>query len=264
MDGEHSPLIRFSRNVFSQNGEDGVVEEILRSLNLLENPGWCVEFGAWDGKFFSNTFRLVKDFSYSAVYVEADEEKFEDLLKTASQFPRIIPLQARIHHLPNHESSLDEILSKTPIPKEFAVLSIDIDSFDLEIWQSLQRYNPVIVIIEINSSVPPGIIWWNSQKTPGNTFSATLMVGESKNYQLVCHTGNLIFVRSDAFETLRKIYNFPPFPEQLFLFSSEWMKNESDPNIQIRELKRVLKEWIASKIPLTRFIKRIQKSRILD
>ena len=55
----------FKKNVYSQNGEDGILEEILKKLDLRKN-GWCCEFGAWDGKRGSNTFNLVKN--YSSIY----------------------------------------------------------------------------------------------------------------------------------------------------------------------------------------------------
>ena len=34
----------FKKNVYSQNGEDGILEEILKKLDLRKN-GWCCEFG---------------------------------------------------------------------------------------------------------------------------------------------------------------------------------------------------------------------------
>ena len=33
----------FKKNIYSQNGEDGILEEILKKLNLKIN-GWCCEF----------------------------------------------------------------------------------------------------------------------------------------------------------------------------------------------------------------------------
>ena len=53
-------FINFKKNIYSQNGEDGILEEILKKLNIKKN-GWCCEFGAWDGKHGSNTFNLVKN-----------------------------------------------------------------------------------------------------------------------------------------------------------------------------------------------------------
>jgi len=49
------PLQAFQANVTSQCGEDGV---IARALELIgDRDGWCVEFGASDGREASNTTR---------------------------------------------------------------------------------------------------------------------------------------------------------------------------------------------------------------
>ena len=49
---DQGSLRLFRRNVYSQNGEDGVLDEIFRRLS--KNSGWFCEFGAWDGRYGSN------------------------------------------------------------------------------------------------------------------------------------------------------------------------------------------------------------------
>jgi hypothetical protein len=51
------------------------------------------------------------------------------------------------------EGILDTILDQTDIPIDFDILSIDIDSYDFQVWKSVQTYSPKFVIIEINSSI---------------------------------------------------------------------------------------------------------------
>jgi hypothetical protein len=196
------PFNKFSENKYSQNAEDGIIAEILErlELNIAKNL-WCVEFGAWNGILNSNTFALVEK-GWHAVYIEGDLKGYGDLLKTAKKYSKIIPIEAFVERHSNEPNSLDNILAKTNIPKDFNLLSIDIDSYDCEVWESLSNYLPKVVIIEINSSVPPGIIWRHTDKTPGNTFTATLNVGKKKGYKLVCHTGNLIFVRNESSHAL--------------------------------------------------------------
>jgi hypothetical protein len=54
-------LNKFGKNKYSQNGEDGIIEIILSKLNIYNfDKCLCVEFGAWDGKLYSNTFNLVE------------------------------------------------------------------------------------------------------------------------------------------------------------------------------------------------------------
>ncbi|MGB6797821.1 MAG: hypothetical protein WBE48_14975, partial [Xanthobacteraceae bacterium] len=47
-------LKKLERNVYSQNGEDGVVEWVFSKIRPRHRI--CVEFGAWDGRNLSNTF----------------------------------------------------------------------------------------------------------------------------------------------------------------------------------------------------------------
>lgn len=190
---------RYKKNVFSQNGEDGIIEEILKRLNLEDN--WCCEFGAWDGKHLSNTFNLVTK-GYKTVYIESDEKKFNDLLKTAEEYPNIIPINKMVGI---EENSLDDILSETEIPKEFSLLSIDVDSIDYQIWDSLKNYNPIVVIIEIHSGIFPLSTEWIHDDEKGINSTCFLPVynlGLSKGYTFLLHNGNMFFIRNDYFDKL--------------------------------------------------------------
>ena len=73
---------KYKKNFYSQNGEDGIVLEILKRLKLNLRNKWCCEFGAWDGIHGSNTFNLIKKKNYNAVYIEGDIKRYQDLLKT--------------------------------------------------------------------------------------------------------------------------------------------------------------------------------------
>jgi len=44
----------YQKNIHSQNGEDGIVEELLKRLNI--ESGYVCEFGAWDGIHFIKYF----------------------------------------------------------------------------------------------------------------------------------------------------------------------------------------------------------------
>ena len=50
----------YKKNIYSQFGEDGIIEEILKRLKNKINKT-CVEFGAWDGIHLSNTYNLIKN-----------------------------------------------------------------------------------------------------------------------------------------------------------------------------------------------------------
>lgn len=214
-----SPFIKHSANKYSQNGEDGIIEEILRQLRLTADDNWCVEFGAWDGKHLSNTFKLVEE-GWNAVYIEGDGCKYKDLLVTCKSFSRIIPIEAFVSPDQYSLNSLDKLLANTKIKNDFALLSIDIDSYDLDVWESLSNYQPKIVIIEINSGIAPGIYQRHNPSIgmQGNSFTSTLRVAHQKGYSLVCHTGNCIFVDNTLLSRLDIDKHLTANPFLLFEF----------------------------------------------
>ena len=219
----HAPNIfrkTYSKNVYSQNGEDGIITELCSRLSL--QPKWICEFGAWDGKYLSNTFQYIET-GANAVLIEGDPKKYLDLQKTAEAYPTIHPICAMISYT-SLSTMLDTLLSTTPIPKDFDILSIDIDGEDYYIWDSLKLYEPKIVIIEINSLIHPDNTEYIHSSTKGclgSGFGATLELGKRKGYTFVCHTGNMIFVRNDLFDRLNIKYDNP-----IENFDASWYNNE--------------------------------------
>lgn len=186
-------LLEHRRNVHSQNGEDGVLECILEKLGIPKD-GTCCEFGAWDGKHLSNTFRLVDECNYRALYIEGDQEKFKDLLETRDKYPtQIVP----VHSMVTGEN-LDSTLKEHGFYENLDVLSIDIDSTDYEVWKN-SSCRPKIVIIEVDNSIPSWIkkpIYPVTKEGGANSFIVKQLAIE-KGYTFLCTTGNLFFVRDD-------------------------------------------------------------------
>jgi hypothetical protein len=206
---------KYKKDIFSQNGEDGIIEELRKRLDI--NSGWMCEFGAWDGKHLSNTFKLIKDYNFNAVFIESESERYKDLLKTVTEYPSIIPINEFVSYKIEDSNSLDKILSRTQIPIDFFLLSIDIDSYDYQVWKSVEKYKPILVVIEINSSISPDNENHIHQpdKMQGSGFLPTLNLGTEKGYNFICHTGNMIFMRKDYFEKLNT--SFYENPKDAFI-----------------------------------------------
>jgi hypothetical protein len=228
-------LGRYRRDVFSQNGEDGVIEEILKRLGIV--TGWCCEFGAWDGKHLSNTYNLIRG-GWKSVLIEGDPSRFVDLQKNfaAQQDDSAWLLNEFV--AASGDKSLDRLLGRTPIPADFDLLSIDIDGDDYHVWSALDAYRPKVVVIEIESSVPPGSKQVPGPGRPGASFSSTLTLGSQKGYKFVCHTGNLIFVRAD----LARAGSFPEVEHRPHaeLFDDWWL---SGPQKLRHRLKKHLHRY---------------------
>src|SRR5689334_19634333 len=99
-------LLEYKSDVYSQTGEDGIIQKILETLPARDK--WCVEFGAWDGKHLSNTRNLIDHKQYSAVLIEGSRAKFSELKGNYAANPDVYPINAFVGFDPN--DNLDTIL----------------------------------------------------------------------------------------------------------------------------------------------------------
>jgi len=192
-------LLDFARNFHSQAGEDGVIE---RALDVLgDRNGWCVEFGAWDGEHLSNTKRLIDERGFSAVLIEGDAARHRALVERTRSNPKVIALKRMVGFGP--EDGLDSILRGTPIPKDFDFLSIDIDGNDYHAWSAVRQYEPKLVCIEFNPTIPNEVHFVQPADpavAQGSSLRALTELAAEKGYELVAVTAhNAIFVRARDF-----------------------------------------------------------------
>lgn len=208
----------YAENVHSQEGEDGILRELFEQLDI--DQGRFCEFGAWDGKHLSNTYRLLSEEGWDGVMIEADEEEYESLscLEEESD-PRLQTFNKFVE--PTGENSLDSILSDSFLSKDFDILSVDINGPDYYVWKNLSEYRPKVVVIEYNQCLGPEVRYATditdydtvlSTTSPhsgagtrtdpvrgwGSSFRSLVELGEDKGYSLVAATRlNLIFLRDD-------------------------------------------------------------------
>lgn len=85
-------LLDFRKTIHSQFGEDGIIEKIFEIIGTTSKV--CVEFGAWDGFFLSNTAALwTKD--WKGVLIEAEQNKFLALLDNVRNYS-CVPILAKV------------------------------------------------------------------------------------------------------------------------------------------------------------------------
>jgi hypothetical protein len=186
-------------NVTSQCGEDGI---IAKALSLLpERTSWCVEFGAWDGKLYSNTYDLIMSHNYRGVFIEADPARFHDLELTHGASGRNVLLNAFVGF--SKSDCLDVLLSRCEIPKKFDLLSIDIDGNDYYVWEALEEYAPNLVVIEFNPTLSNSVLFVQKKDhrtTQGSSPASIVELARRKGYELIAATAfNLLFVRSEHY-----------------------------------------------------------------
>lgn len=171
---------KYGKNyTFSQNGEEGIIEEVLKRLKI--DTGHTVEIGANNGVWLSNTAWLIKEKCFTGLMVEADYDLWEQCCKNWAGNDKV-KSTCSMANPSNINAFIDETCD---------VLSIDVDGIDYQILQALET-KPKVVIIEIDSSIPPDADRFNNEGGAG--YQPMVKLGIEKGYFLLCHTGNLIFV----------------------------------------------------------------------
>ena len=245
-------LLEYKRNVFSQTGEDGLIEKIFEIIP--DKDYWCVEFGAWDGIMNSNSRNLIVNFGYSAVLIEGGKKKFNDLKKNYSNNTKVIALNKFVGFSDN--DNLDRILEETPIPLNYDFLCIDIDGNDYHVWNAVKKYKPKVVCIEFNPTIPTEIEFVQPADFSINQGSSLLSIvnlAKSKSYELISIIDfNAFFVDEKYFElfeisdnspqTLRRnlsfiTYFFTGYDGTVFLTGSQRFFNHGGIKINTKRLQ---------------------------
>ena len=190
-------LHKFKFDVCSQNGEDGVINEILKR-SFKNKKLNIVEFGAGDIEENSNTFYLLKNskINYS-VFIEMDQNLFKKLEKLKNEYKQIIPIHSVVDFIAESKNTIDEILKRNNITNNIDIMSIDIDSYDLDVYKSIRVYHPKLLIIE-GGRQKYGIISVHAIDKKLNSFSSIFST-ISKKYYLIFYNGNLFFLNKKFF-----------------------------------------------------------------
>ena len=213
----------YRKNDHSANGEDGILEKLFSDLNITN--GIVCEFGAWDGLNDSNTAMLWTH-GYQAVLIENDKNRFEQLKQNTSKHDveciNVAVQGARkkgMRGIEEWEASdfptvedrekadidycIDNILEKSKFnitSDNFALMSIDIDSYDYYVFNSIEKYFPKVLILEVSSGYLPARD--HISENDGCSIKSAYELGIEKGYKMVCHCGNVIFVRDDLVNKL--------------------------------------------------------------
>ncbi|KQY64049.1 hypothetical protein [Nocardioides sp. Root140] len=199
-------LTRHEARVFSQNGEDGVISEILNRLGTTNR--WFVEFGV-QGGHEGNCVLLADVFGWNGLFIDGDPADFECLSRKYAGNGRV-----RTVHTMVTAANIDRCFIGAGVPEEIDVLSIDIDGNDVHVWRQLAATSPRLVVIEYNSGIPAGGALaqphdparsWDGSGAFGASLEALDVVAAEKGYRLA-HTdltgNNAFYVRADLWDRL--------------------------------------------------------------
>lgn len=198
-------LYEYGFDINSQNGEDGINLFLLESLGIT--GGLCLEIGAWDGFYLSNTANIwSQNLNYNVILIEAldrlDKNKLESVYTNVDCYVTTV----------NDTNTLEDIILKSkfcPRDNNFILASIDVDENDLNVTKGLGKFKPIILIVEPNGNII------ERTNPEGHTVLDIVNLAESMGYTLLGmsgypekHSGNVYLIRND-YASLFEITNNP-------------------------------------------------------
>ena len=182
----------FERRIYSQNGEDGIIEVIFGAIGTTNK--YFVELGVENGRE-CNTRHLLEEQGWHGLMIDCIDNNHPLIKK------EFITAE-----------NINDILMKYDVPERFDLLSIDLDYNDYWIWKAIKNYVPRVVVIEYNATHGPSesrvaeyepYHRWDGTNYFGASLLALDRLAHLKGYVLVgCDSKgvNAFFVRNDLVE----------------------------------------------------------------
>ena len=223
-------------SVFSQNGEDGVIEKIFEIIP--PGPKFAVEFGANDGVNASNMRNLVLNRGWSSLQIEGDPVLAKKLAANYKDHPTTQTLEAWVW-----PGNIEILFEENGVPADLDLLVIDIDSNDYYVWRAIHDFRPKVVMIEMNQFFPPPQLmvidfhpmnYWDHTYYTGASLQSLYNLGKKKGYELVhvmSFGPNVFFVAEEYFDRFRIQDNsptalyVPPPAAVMKQYSHQWGRN---------------------------------------
>ncbi len=192
--------------VFSQWGEDGIIDYLVTNLNIQNKT--FIEFGVEDYKEANTKFLLINK-NWKGWIIDSSQKNITDI-KLQDFYWR--------HSLDAHcefvtAENINHIFNSFNCEKKLGLLSIDIDGNDYWIWEKINVLDPSIVIIEYNARLgkeKPYVVPYEEKFTRnekhysmiyyGASINALVKLGTKKGYAFVCCNkagNNAFFVKKE-------------------------------------------------------------------
>ena len=188
-----------AKNIYSQYGEDGLLEAIFKHIGTTNR--WCFEVGAHDGQMLSNVAHLIEQ-GWSAVLVEQGEELHAACVARYAARPDV-----RCVHEYVFPWKFEALLESVGLPNEPDLGVIDIDEQDFWLWAGMQRIRPRVMVVEFGYGRPvdqiPPLIDHTREPVPWIQAGHNMIhfLGRAKGYFPVAITeANMIFVRNELLD----------------------------------------------------------------
>jgi hypothetical protein len=201
--------------VFSQWGEDGIIQHLVRHVPLQRRV--FVEFGVENYVESNTRFLITHNAGWAGLVMDGSADNIDYIKRD----PIYWACNLKAEHGFITRENIDSLLAKNGIAGDIGLLSVDIDGNDYWVWQAIDSIAPRIVVCEYNShfgptaavTVPydPGFVRDRAHFSKiyyGASIAALGALGRAKGYALVAGNSagnNVFFVRNDVLGSLREV-----------------------------------------------------------
>jgi hypothetical protein len=190
----------------SDGSNAGEYEHLDRLLSALgTQAGYVVDIAAGNGFSQSSTLGFFRREGWSGLAVEMDPDRFSKLAFIYAKFPNARLARNRVTPL-----NVKSLLDSYEVPKDFDLLNLDIDSYDLYVIEEMlkAKYRPKVISMEINEKIPPPIYftvdyhdahYWQVDHFFGCSIEAAASIVRPFGYILQSLVyNNAMFIRTDV------------------------------------------------------------------
>ena len=202
--------------VFSQFGDDGIIQYLVNRVEIPAGRRRFIEFGVENYRE-SNTRFLLLNNNWSGLILDGSAENINSIKNDQIYWKHEL---TAVHSFIDRDN-INELIAANGFAGEVGILSIDIDGNDYWIWETIDVVKPAIVIVEYNSvfgatravAVPYDPLF-NCTKAHysnlfwGSSLKALCQLGKRKGYAFVgadSHGNNAYFVAQDKLGKLKEL-----------------------------------------------------------
>ena len=188
---------------YSFAGEAAHLKILFETLGILK--GYVVDIAASDGVSHSCTVQFFRDPNWAGLAIEMRPDKFAQMAYAYADFENVQLAKCRVT-----PGNVVALLQGHEVPPDFALLNLDIDSYDLFVLEQIlvAGFKPQVISMEINENIPPpvffSVLYDKDHYWPGDHFFGCSAVAASetvKPYGYILESiqyNNAIFVSEDV------------------------------------------------------------------
>lgn len=202
--------------VFSQFGEDGILQYLVRQARISESCRTFVEFGVESYEEANTRFLVIND-NWRGLIMDGSATHMKKVRENTIYWRHnLLAVDAFID-----ADNINSLIRNAGLSGEIGLLSVDIDGNDYWVWEKIDVVNPILVVAEYNSvfgarhavTVPYDKTFIRSRAHHsrlywGASLKALVELGNRKGYAFVGSNSagnNAFFVRRDRLNGQREL-----------------------------------------------------------